>query len=128
LLDLTPLIGVPFKYGGRGPEHLDCYGLVKLCYEAEHKVELPEFRSPDEQARILATIVGNLPMWEEVPAAPGRVVLFKIMGILQHVGYILPGDSFIHTWERSGGVVIERLSAWKSRIAGCYRFAGPSRG
>lgn len=35
-------IGIPYEAGARGPEKLDCWGLVRIVYRNEFKIELPE--------------------------------------------------------------------------------------
>lgn len=39
--DYTALLGLPFRYGARGPTEFDCYGLVK-AYFALGGIELPD--------------------------------------------------------------------------------------
>ena len=116
------LIGVPFEYGGRGPEAYDCYGLVKKLHH-DDGIILPDYKSPTEGASITALMMSETRLWEECPIAPGRTLLFRVPGNL-HVGYLISSDRFIHTWERSGGVTIERFSDWKSRLMGCYKYVG----
>lgn len=57
-------------------------------------------------------------------ATPGSVVLFRVGRFACHVGYVLPYNKFIHTWEKTGGVCIEPLENWKQRIIGFYEYAG----
>ena len=117
------LIGIPFAWGGRGPDSFDCYGLVRHIH-AQHGIDIPDYTSPSDGPRIAALIAGNLHLWREVSAPKeGVVLLFRVAGYL-HVGYHIGGDRFIHTWEHSGGVVIERVSDWTNRVIGYYEYAG----
>jgi cell wall-associated NlpC family hydrolase len=123
MADFSDLIGTPFARGGRDPAvALDCYGLVMECYRRAHGVELLDYRSPNEAHTIAAVIASQLPLWRPVAEGePGSVALFRVLTYGQHVGFVIEGDRFIHTWERSGGVLIERFSTWRQRCMGCYR-------
>lgn len=117
---LAALVGTPFRYGGRGPDAFDCYGLV-MHIHALRGVELPDFGTPQDRDAIPAHMATVAMSWKQVGPGPHTVVLFRA-GRTLHVGYTLPGDKFIHTWESSGGVVIERLSQWAHRIVGYYQY------
>lgn len=118
------LVGVPFLYGGRGPDSFDCYGLIMHIMREKHGIVIPDFRSSADQGVIMAKIAVGVQDWKKVEPAPETVVCFRIGGYLSHVGYMLNETQMIHTWEKSGGVVIERLDAWKQRNAGHYVYVG----
>jgi cell wall-associated NlpC family hydrolase len=122
--EITKLIGTPFAYGGRGPDTFDCYGLV-MHLHARQGVKLPDYRSPTDQAVIAATMATQLHLWEQCPRAPGAVIAIRLHRGLSHCGVVLEDDRFIHTWERSGGVCVERLADWGHRVQGFYRYVGP---
>ena len=125
MAEFDDLIGKPFQLGGRGPDSFDCYGLVREAYYREHGVLIPDYRSPSDQGRIAALMANQLVLWERTECAPGAVILFRVLGYGSHVGFIRPDNRFMHTWEASGGVVIERLDAsWERRSLGCYRYIG----
>lgn len=115
------LIGVPFEYGGRGPDKFDCYGLVKELLSREGQ-EIPDYISPSDGAKIMAIFHSEIRLWQECELKPGAVLLFRVPGNL-HVGVYLGDDKFIHTWEASNGVVVERLMIWKTKLVGVYEFA-----
>lgn len=46
-IDIDHYIGIPYKLGGRTTAGIDCYGLVKLVYERERGIVLPDW-SVDE--------------------------------------------------------------------------------
>ncbi|MBB4315372.1 C40 family peptidase [Roseospira marina] len=119
---ILDLIGKPFAYGGRGPDSFDCYGLLMELYRRKG-VMLPDYRSPTRLHDIAAALADGLWRWTPIESRPGAAVTFRIKGYGAHVGLVLRHDRFIHTWEGTGGVCIERLSHWKQRVLGFYDFA-----
>lgn len=122
--DPSDLIGRPFVYGGRGPDSFDCYGLVMHIAKTVHGQEIPDFRSTSDQALINARMASGICLWERVEPGKGTFVLFRIGKFISHCGYMLDAMRMIHTWESSGGVVIERVDVWKQRTVGFYRYVG----
>lgn len=120
--DLGELIGVPFVNGGRGPDSFDCYGLIMHLLK-EDGIDIPDYISPTGGAKIMAIFNSEIRLWQECKKRHGVILLFKVPGNL-HVGYYLGNDTFIHTWEKSGGVTIERLSTWERRLVGIYEYIG----
>lgn len=122
----TDYIGIPFKYGGRDRKELDCYGLVMLLYKELKGIEIPDVISPQTLAEI-STVVESQKQsyWQKCEPKEGAVLIFGIKGYGAHVGYMLDNDRMIHTWEKTSGVTIERLSinGWNRRLLGCYEYA-----
>ena len=125
LIKYDDLIGTPFERGARGPQKLDCYGLI-MELSRRNGVELPDIRTPEEAAEMAVAIQQERDeAWEEIPMTPGGVLVFNVMGYGSHVGMYLGNDRFIHAWEGAGGVLVERISlSWKNRLIGCYRYVG----
>lgn len=126
MADYDDLIGFPFGYGGRSLEQgfLDCYGLVLVMAERDGQ-KLPERSVSEDHTLIHALMAQQMNVWERAPGpAEGRVVLFRVKRYPCHVGYLINEFEFIHTWQESGGVVVERLSNWEKRIEGFYEYAG----
>lgn len=120
---MDDLIGVPFAYGGRGPDSFDCYGLIMECARRAGK-NLPDFGFASDQALISAMMGSTMPQWQETEPGPGAVVLIRIGRLVSHVGYMLNADHMIHAWHKTGGVTIERIDTWQPRIVGFYRYVG----
>src|SRR5260370_11088666 len=119
----THLIGTPFCNGARGPDQFDCYGLVKFLIESDTGHRIPDYESPDDSGRVHALMICSREFWVRLPGPKiGSMVMFKIGREVCHVGYVISNASFIHTWEKSGGVTIERLSDWAKRIDGFYEY------
>jgi cell wall-associated NlpC family hydrolase len=119
------LIGTPFAYGGRrAGESLDCYGLV-MEVAKRRGVELPDPRSPTEQARIAAVVSNQVAChWKPCERKPGAVLVFRIGRLGSHCGVVIDEGRFIHSWEGSKSVVIESIDEWEKRIMGCYEYVG----
>ena len=120
MVNYEDLVGKPFAYGGRGPDEYDCYGLLSEMYRRIGK-EIPDYKSPNVGPEIIAMVLDKKQEWEEVEAKPGVAALIRLRGNA-HVGFILPHGMFIHTWERSGGVTVERIRDWEARIVAYYDF------
>jgi cell wall-associated NlpC family hydrolase len=124
MVDVSRLIGAPFVTGGRGPDSFDCYGLVMHLLREHHGIAIPDFKSSADQTVIMAKFAAGVQAWREVPPMAGAVALFRIGRHISHCGYLLDSTQMVHTWEQSGGVVIERLDPWRRRIAGFYQYVG----
>jgi cell wall-associated NlpC family hydrolase len=117
-------IGIPFEYKGRSPDNkLDCYGLVMLLYKEIHGIDLPDVDSPTFLQEIEEVINSEVLKWTPCELEIGSVLVFSIRGYGAHVGYYIGDDKFIHTWEATNGVTIERFSiSWKHRLLGVYKW------
>lgn len=121
--DYSDLIGAPFAYGGRGPKEYDCYGLLIEIYRRSG-IRVPDHASSDDRSLIEQWVNEELRLWEECDPFRGAAMLVRVQGLLCHVGICLGNDRFLHTWEGTGGVCVERLSLWGRRVRGFYRFIG----
>jgi cell wall-associated NlpC family hydrolase len=119
-VEVRDLIGKPFRFGGRGPDYYDCYGLVREIM-ARRGIEVPDYTSPTKGAQIIAAMLSGRVSWQQVGVRPHCVALIRLPASM-HVGYMLRPDLMIHAWERSGGVLIERMPDWKHRIVGFYDY------
>jgi cell wall-associated NlpC family hydrolase len=125
--DYADLVGKPFVLTARGPDAFDCYGLVAEVL-ARSGNPVPEVRSPEFASYVSKAVTEECarPMWVRCEPGPGAIAVFRIGRDAGHVGVLLPFDKFIHSWDRSGGVCIERTSDWSRRIVGFYRLAATS--
>jgi cell wall-associated NlpC family hydrolase len=119
------LIGTPFEFGARPgeSEKLDCYGLVVEC-QRRMGIELPVRQFAESHFVISALMSGQMNEWERTESVRGAVVLFKIRKRACHVGMMIDNFRFIHTWEESGGVCVERIEDWESKVEGYYKYIG----
>lgn len=138
MIEYSDLIGIPFEYGGRGPDSYDCYGLLMELHKRQGKI-VPDYRSTSDSQVVAETMRASIEnkvwiaKWQkkfprDIPAIAsleaGDVLLLKIKGLPCHVGMVTGRDQFVHTWEGVGGVLTERASLWKQRILGIYKFNG----
>jgi cell wall-associated NlpC family hydrolase len=123
-IPFSDLIGKPFCYGGRGPDKFDCYGLVREMYQRKG-IEIPDAPSSEKAQNNQSVLtINRYQHWKDTKEQPYVAVLFQIRGFVCHVAFTLPDGKFIHTWESSGGIVIERLQLWRNRIAGFVDYNG----
>jgi cell wall-associated NlpC family hydrolase len=124
------LIGKPFKYGGRGPDEYDCYGLMMEVFR-RMGVKLPDYFSTDQDdANAVQITDGVAQDWQRI-AEPevGCGVTLRLScdhpTLTTHVGVVVDADLFLHTRAKVG-VVAERLShpVWQRKVTGFFRFAG----
>lgn len=121
--DITDLLGKEFKYGGRGPEAYDCYGLCIEVYRRRGKA-LPDFgSSPSASWQHRMIDEGKKLFIELKHPAPFCLVTFMLRPpYTTHIGVVLEDCCrFIHIQQKLQ-VVIERLDGqlWKNRITGYY--------
>jgi len=132
LIDVSKYVGIPYRPGGRGPDGVDCYGLIWLFYQQELGIALPRYQGePDmaemiEVSRVVHGIEEGSGFWQEIPlgdAMLGDVVDLSVMGGF-HVGIYVPRRKMLHCMLKTSSV-IEDLgrSKWSKRFRGCFRRA-----
>lgn len=118
------LIGRSFRFGGRGPDEYDCWGLARECLRRQG-LNPPDYPSTELGAENAETLSGAVPRWIELQEPEiGCVVAFRMsLGMASHVGIVVAPGRFLHVLEHTRACV-ERLSSplWKRRIAGFYRW------
>jgi cell wall-associated NlpC family hydrolase len=99
------LIGKPYLLHARGPDYLDCVGLL-LAICRRRGLEVRELKSIPSQ-------VGQIDdEWEKVPnPEPGDALLFRSRSHVWHVGVAIDDHLMIHASEDEGVVVIERYDS-----------------
>jgi lipoprotein Spr len=118
------LIGIPFEYGGRTLKGLDCFGLIMKLLEGDG-VNVHDFGWNKDSAIIQTMMLAAREGQHWVPCKPqkGAIILFRVGRYVRHVAYMLDRNKFIHCWERSNGVVVERINEdWQNRIVGIYKY------
>ena len=117
------LIGIPFVDGGRNNSGLDCWGLAMEMYKRQG-IALPDYPVSAMAVDSIANeLAANEASWIKLdrPEIGCLVVLrFACGNWANHVGVYIGDGKFIHAYIKTG-VCIDRLSHWRSRIAGFYK-------
>ena len=102
---------------GRGPNHYDCWGLVRHVLANEFGLRLPSYTYGDDPT---AAVEAGVVHFQEIdtPRA-GDLALFS--GPPLHIGIMLCADSMLHI-TRGKDVCVERLSAFRTKkVTGFFR-------
>lgn len=119
------LLGKPFRYGGRGPEAFDCYG---LAIELRRRAGLPmpeDYLSCSDLQKIGSSIEDGISRFAfEIPEPrPCCLVTFHLHpAYTTHLGFVLADClRFVHVMERTP-VAVERLDSleWHAKISGFF--------
>ncbi len=131
-MDVNRYIGLPYKDKGRSIEGVDCWGLVRLVYQAEFGIELPSYTecyaSATEAAEIDKLITGERGAWTEVLPGQerlGDIIVLRLLGHPMHVGVIVEPGMMVHILE-GVNAVCERYTGilWRRRIVCILRHEG----
>lgn len=143
------LLCIPYVRGGRNLRvdgGFDCYGLVAELYR-RMGIVIPNIPKVWKGEDCESVAFANRPFWKPVlpiqgdtqdlivascdPNAeyphyvlrPMTTVHLKVKGHACHIGLVLANNRFIHTWQGSNMVVVEKFSSpvWKNKIMGVYR-------
>lgn len=121
------LLGMQFKMGGRGPEFIDCYGIL-VSYYAEFGMTMPDFCAykdwngkEEYYLNGYSSIARRLEPHEQ-PEIGDFIILKGIYGANNHAGVYLGDNRFIHSYEQVG-VKIDTLTSkvWKKKVYGYFR-------
>lgn len=127
-MQLEKYIGLKYKEKGRDFDGVDCWGLVRLFYKNEFKIDLPSFSSEYTQTdvqRIEELIAQYKEGWESTEQPEeGSIVLFRVLGSESHVGIVVNKEQFLHVRENQDSA-IENFDSpfWKKRIVGYFKYS-----
>ena len=122
-------VGIPYKAHGRGMEGVDCYGLLKLVFQSEFGIEIPDYLYAENFTADAFSGGMNDSCWEQLVAGReqlGDVVLMMVKGKPFHVGMILEPVRMLHVLRTGLSSCIERYDSprWSNRVAGFYGHRG----
>jgi cell wall-associated NlpC family hydrolase len=128
-LDYLKYLGVPFKFAGNSIEEgFDCINLC--CAVAKDRgILMPNINHQrynlDTHHLKMIEVKNMKNMWEKVEPQPNVLVVFKINGLIRHVGFMLDDLQFIHIMEKSK-VTVEKINSlqWSKRVEGFYKYIG----
>ena len=122
MIDVSDLIGIPYKEHGRDKNGYDCYGLV---IEVEHRYgnELDDFDYQAVTDRLIGNSVTVLESQKHIEKidgyAEGAIVLFSNQaGFKNHIGVYVGDGKVIHCNYK--GVHLDRLDTVERFISGVY--------
>ena len=121
-------LGTNYKYHGDSLE--DGFDCINLCCAIgkDLGVYIPNINHSMfdiHSYQGLFDIRDNKAMWLHVQPKANTLCVFKINGKVQHVGYMLDDNQFIHIMEGSR-VSVDTLDniQWSRRLVGCYEYIG----
>ena len=121
-------IGLPYKDNGRDEQGIDCWGLARLYYKQELKIDLPSFSenyNGETSENIKELVSQQKEHWTETKEPiPGDLVLFNIYGEPTHIGVYIGDSKFLHARDKKDSV-IESLTSpqWNKRIVGFFKYS-----
>ncbi len=105
-------IGIPYRPAARGPEEVDCWGLVHLAYRNEFGIDLPLYpgislEKPVECSDVIAR--GLAEDWMEVSCPfDGALVAMGQRKEIHHIGLyaspIMGEGRILHCWHSQSSV------------------------
>lgn len=120
------LLGMQFEIGGRGPDKIDCYGVLVRYYK-KFDLDLPDYSyaedwsgNTDLYLKEYSQFARKLDPTEELEV--GDMIMFTSKEDPNHAGIYLGEGRFIHAYEKAG-TRIDSLTnkVWKKKIYGRFR-------
>lgn len=96
-------LSIPHKHLGRDFTGCDCFGLIRLFYQEEFKIQLPDYQDYQQDWHLSDAkyIIRSYSKagFKKVKDQPryGDVLLLNEAGYPKHLGVVIEGGSFLHT-------------------------------
>lgn len=120
-------VGIPYKAKEESLSGCDCWGLVKLIYKQVMGINItsPDYNDPMNRLEINGVANKHKTTYRKIDydkRKAGDIILFNILGLTTHCGFILDDQKMIHTQKATNSVIEDYTrSKWISRIEGIYR-------
>jgi cell wall-associated NlpC family hydrolase len=121
---MKDLIGIPYKFGGKDENGIDCYNLVKLYYSQILNTQINDNIVYKNEKDIVNVddLKEKQNCWFKVPKiTKGTLLLIEIGGFPIHVGVAVDSIFFLHIL-RDQTSRLEKISRWKNKIVGTYNY------
>lgn len=126
-MNIDQYIGIPYVEFGRDKSGVDCWGLIKVL-TGSLGLKLPDYLEYEGVAelKVLDTLINrHKAEFEEIDFIDrkfGDIIVFRILGLACHVGFIVDHIRMVHTLEGCDSA-LERYDRmiWKKRVDGVFR-------
>jgi len=80
---------------------------------------------PEYTYAVIMRNISDAAQYVEVEPAAHTLVVFKVMGKISHVGYMINDKEFVHILA-GRNVALEKISSptWRNRVVGYYKYVG----
>ena len=119
---------IPYVDKGADFDGVNCWGLVKLVYEVERGIRLPDYAEVDEKSGpdVEREINAHRGEWQEASMASlidFDLLILRVRNLPWHIGVYVGDGHFMHAHPVTG-VTAPRLTNvhWRNRILGAYRW------
>jgi cell wall-associated NlpC family hydrolase len=113
---LNTYVGIPYEFGGRNMDGVDCYGLVKLIYFDQYDIILPDWHLDESELITRANLISSQlteGAWEPLEEpVDGCFVICSATTAAYHLG-LYYGGGVIHA-HRGINSVYQPLSRFKA--------------
>ena len=120
--------GIPYAYRGEDRSGVDCIGLCKMIAK-DKGINIGDINydniALDDVYNVFNVNISNKNKYLLVEPQQDSLVVFRIMGKIQHVGYMIDNVNFLHIMKNSN-VTMESIRSvvWNKRLVGCYKYVG----
>ena len=121
-------LNIPYKYRGSDNNGLDCIGLCQLIGK-DNNVNVGNINYDNVPLDFVNSVfdsnMNNKSKYKQVVAKKNSLIVFKIMGKIQHIGYMISDTKFLHILKDTR-VTLESINSpiWEKRIVGYYEYIG----
>jgi cell wall-associated NlpC family hydrolase len=130
-MDVIKYLQMPYEHMGRTPMGTDCFGLIRMFYNYELDIDLPDYTKPYSEKWWLESNY-FLDLHKEWGFSKtdtyklGNILLFyNTTHGVGHCGIVLDDSQFLHMTKTGGGVGNYRYGLWPRLIHSAYEYVGP---
>lgn len=126
-MKIEEYIGIPYQEFGRSKAGVDCWGLVQVLV-GSLGFNLPDYLDYESvmEFKELDELINKYKhRFEEIEFSErqfGDIIVFRILGLACHVGFVVDNLRMVHTLEGCDSA-LERYDRiiWKKRVDGIFR-------